>query len=75
MDGPGHGADVARDIAIDSVGGEETVPGAVDAGSGSSGVGRSIVEVAVSVVVGAGGEAVARSVAGVELRSELELPG
>ena len=58
MDLRGHGPQVARSVAVDGVDGEEAVWGAEDTGPGSSGIGGAVVEVAVSVVVGAGGEAV-----------------
>ena len=75
MDERGHGADVAGDVAIDGVSGEQTVARGVDAGTGGGGVGGAVVEDAVAVVVGAGGDVVRRAGLRVHLRGEGDFLG
>src|SRR5277367_5410280 len=69
----GHGSQVAWDIAVDRVCGEQPKSCAVNSWAGGRSIGRSVIEVTVAIRIRARCDVVWRATAHVELRGKLGL--
>jgi hypothetical protein len=67
MNGARHCSNIPRHIAVQGIGGKQAELGGVDARTGRGSIGRAVVEVAIAVVVGSGGNRITGTVSSIKL--------